>query len=120
MSTVPVTEITRESFYARISQQNLTPLWKSLANLVTPEPVSACQPAAWRFDDIRAAMVEAGALITAKEAERRVLVLENPGLRGQSKITTDLYAGVQLVMPGEIAPAHRHTQSALRFILEGS
>jgi gentisate 1,2-dioxygenase len=64
-------------------------------------------------------MLEAGELITAKEAERRVLVLENPGLRGQSKITTDLYAGVQLVMPGEIAPAHRHTQSALRFILEG-
>jgi hypothetical protein len=46
-------------------------------------------------------------------------VLENPGLRGQSKITTDMYAGVQLVMPGEVAPAHRHTQSALRFVLEG-
>ena len=42
-----------------------------------------------------------------------------PGLRGQSKITTDLYAGVQLVLPGEVAPAHRHTQSALRFVLEG-
>jgi gentisate 1,2-dioxygenase len=58
-------------------------------------------------------------LITAKEAERRVLILENPGLRGQSKITTDLYGGVQLVLPGEIAPAHRHAQSALRFVLEG-
>ena len=44
--------------------------------------------AAWRFDEIRDAMMEAGNLITAKEAERRVLVLENPGLRGQSKITT--------------------------------
>ena len=64
-------------------------------------------------------MIEAGGLITAKEAERRVLILENPGLRGQSKITTDLYAGVQLVLPGEVAPAHRHTQSALRFVLEG-
>ncbi len=64
-------------------------------------------------------MMEAGGLITAKEAERRVLVLENPGLRGQSKITTDLYAGVQMVLPGEVAPAHRHTQSALRFVLEG-
>ena len=120
MSTIPVSEAIRESFYARISQQNLTPLWKSLANLVTPEPASFCQPAGWRFDDIRAAMVEAGTLITAKEAERRVLVLENPGLRGQSKITTDLYAGVQLVLPGEVAPAHRHTQSALRFVLEGN
>ncbi|MBC7800220.1 MAG: gentisate 1,2-dioxygenase [Gemmatimonadaceae bacterium] len=109
----------RQAFYDRISLQNLTPLWTSLANLVTPEPRSPCRPASWRFADIRAAMVEAGGLITAKEAERRVLVLENPGLRGQSKITTSLYAGVQLVLPGEVAPAHRHTQSALRFVLEG-
>jgi gentisate 1,2-dioxygenase len=109
----------RLAFYERISQKHLTPLWTSLAKLVTPEPVSGCQPASWSFADIRAAMIEAGGLITAREAERRVLILENPGLRGQSKITTDLYAGVQLVLPGEIAPAHRHTQSALRFVLEG-
>jgi len=110
----------RRAFYERISQRNLTPLWLSLANLVTPEPVSPCRPASWTFADIRAAMIEAGDLITAKEAERRVLILENPGLRGQSKVTTDLYAGVQLVLPGEIAPAHRHAQSALRFVLEGA
>ena len=48
-----------------------------------------------------------------------MLVLENPGLRGQSKITTSLYAGVQMVVPGDVAPAHRHSQSALRFVLEG-
>ena len=64
-------------------------------------------------------MTEAGKLITAKEAERRVLILENPGLRGQSKVTTSLFAGIQMVVPGDIAPAHRHSQSALRFILEG-
>jgi len=109
----------RLAFYARIGKQNLTPLWTSLANLVTPEPVSPCVPAGWRFADIREAMMEAGGLITAKEAERRVLVLENPGLRGQSRITTDLYAGVQMVLPGEVAPAHRHSQTALRFVLEG-
>lgn len=109
----------RQAFYAKISGQNLAPLWTSLANLVTPEPRSPCEPAAWRFADIRAAMMEAGRLITTKEAERRVLVLENPGLRGQSRVTNDLYAGVQLVLPGEVAPAHRHTQCALRFVLEG-
>jgi len=109
----------RRAFYERISTQNLAPLWTSMANLITPEPKSPCVPASWRFDAIRAAMIEAGGLITAKEAERRVLVLENPGLRGQSKITTDLYAGVQMVLPGEVAPAHRHTQTALRFVLEG-
>src|SRR5947209_16751618 len=124
MQAIPIAQSTadtpeRRAFYERIGRQNLTPLWLSLADLVTPEPRSPCQAASWRFSDIRSAMLEAGTLITAKEAERRVLVLENPGLRGQSKITTDLYVGVQLVMPGEVPPAHRHTQPALRFVLEG-
>jgi gentisate 1,2-dioxygenase len=110
----------RRAFYDRIDKQNMTPLWSVLSDLVTPQPRSGCQPVGWRFQDIRAAMVEAGGLITAKEAERRVLILENPGLRGQSRATTSLYAGVQLVLPGEVAPAHRHSQSALRFVLEGS
>ena len=109
----------REAFYRKIDGENLTALWNVMGDLITPEPKSACRPHLWRFDTIRAHMMEAGRLITAKEAERRVLILENPGLRGQSKVTTSLYAGVQLVMPGEVAPAHRHSQSALRFILEG-
>ena len=65
-------------------------------------------------------MLESAEHISAEEAERRVLILENPGLRGSSQITSALYAGLQLIMPGEVAPAHRHTQSALRFIIEGS
>ena len=109
----------REAFYRKIDGENLTALWTVMSDLVTPEPKSACRPHLWRFDVIRDYMTEAGKLITAKEAERRVLILENPGLRGQSKITTSLYAGVQMVVPGDVAPAHRHSQSALRFVLEG-
>ncbi|MGC9716479.1 cupin domain-containing protein, partial [Escherichia coli] len=55
-----------------------------------------------------------------KEAVRRVLVLENPALRGQSSITATLYAGLQLIMPGVLAPSHRHNQAALSFIVEGN
>ena len=120
MQHVPVETAQRKAFYDRIDKQNMTALWTVMGALITPEPKSACLPAVWRFDAIRTAMLEAGELITAKEAERRVLVLENPGLRGQSKVTTSLYAGVQLVMPHEVAPAHRHSQSALRFVLEGN
>jgi gentisate 1,2-dioxygenase len=61
------------------------------------------------FPEIRAAMIEAGGLITAKEAERRVPILENPGLRGRSRITTDLYAGVQ---------PYRHGLKALQLFRE--
>ena len=119
MDHAPTETPARRAFYDRIDKKNMTALWTVMGALITPEPKSPCVPAYWNFDDIRTAMLEAGGLITAKEAERRVLILENPGLRGQSKITTSLYAGVQLVVPHEVAPAHRHSQSALRFILEG-
>jgi gentisate 1,2-dioxygenase len=109
----------RQAFYEKVDGENMSCLWNVLGALITPQPKSGCQPFLWRFDSIRARMMEAGTLITAKEAERRVLILENPGLRGQSRITTSLYAGIQLVLPGEVAPAHRHSQSALRFVLEG-
>jgi gentisate 1,2-dioxygenase len=48
-----------------------------------------------------------------------VLVLENPGLRGESSTTHLLYAGIQLLLPGEVASSHRHTANAIRLILEG-
>jgi gentisate 1,2-dioxygenase len=87
---------------------------------VPPRPSSPCVAALWRYRTVRPLLLEAGRSITAREAERRVLVLENPGLRGSSSITRSLYAGLQLILPGEVAPSHRHTQSALRFVVEGS
>ncbi|HJZ70489.1 MAG TPA: gentisate 1,2-dioxygenase [Vicinamibacterales bacterium] len=106
------------ALYERLSAKNTAPLWEVLGEIVTPQPKAGCVPALWRYDDVRALLLEAGALISAQEAERRVLVLENPSLRGQSQVTPTLYAGVQLVMPGETAPTHRHSASALRFVLE--
>lgn len=110
----------REEFYRRIDRAHLAPLWKSLAQLVPPQPDTPCRPTHWRYDTVRPHLMEAGRLITAQQAERRVLVLENPALRGASSITRSLYAGLQLILPGEVAPSHRHTQSALRFVIEGS
>jgi gentisate 1,2-dioxygenase len=109
----------RLAFYEKIGREAYTPLWAVFADIITPQPKSGCRPHLWQFAQAREWLLEAGGLITAKEAERRVLILENPGLRGQSKITTSLYAGLQLVLPGEVAPAHRHSQSALRFVLDG-
>lgn len=110
----------RQAYYDRISKFDMAPLWEKLRQLVVNEPKTLCAPAIWRFRDVKAMVMESAELITAKEAERRVLVLENPALRGQSRITNTLYAGLQLIMPGEIAPAHRHTASAIRFIIDGA
>ncbi|MGH7030041.1 MAG: cupin domain-containing protein, partial [Stellaceae bacterium] len=110
----------REAFYRQISGSNLAPLWERLHGLVTAQPVTPCLPAIWRYREVRPYLMQAGGLISAEEATRRVLILENPGLKGQTSITHSLFAGLQLILPGEVAPAHRHTQSALRFIIEGS
>jgi len=109
----------RQAYYDKIAKHDMTPLWEVLKNLVTKEPASKCVPALWKFKEARQLVLEAGEVITAEEAERRVLVLENPGLRGQSRITNALFAGIQLILPGEIAPAHQHVASAIRFVLDG-
>src|SRR5712675_487427 len=118
--TAPARTPERQQFYDRIASLGLTPLWEKLHHLVTPEPMSPCQPAIWHYREVRPHLMMAGGLITAKEATRRVLILENPGFPGQATITGSLFAGLQLILPGEVAPAHRHSQSALRFIIEGS
>ena len=100
----PTETAERLAFYEAIAPEGLTALWSVLGDIVTPEPKSPCVPFLWRFDTVRSRLLEAAGFITAKEAVRRVLILENPGLRGQSKVTTSLFAGVQLVMPGEVAP----------------
>jgi gentisate 1,2-dioxygenase len=115
----PQTTAERRAFYERIDKQNLTPLWDVLGSLVIPQPKSPCVPAHWKYATVRDYLMESGRLISAEEAERRVLVLENPGLRGNSSITHTMYCGLQLILPGEVAPSHRHTQSALRFVVEG-
>ena len=119
----PVTadvQATRQEFYDRLDAQSMAPLWERMKGLVPNEPRPSPAAHIWHYDDIRPVLMEAGQLLTAEEAERRVLVLENPALHGKSRATATLYAGIQLVLPGEVAPAHRHTASALRFVLESS
>src|SRR5437870_4157817 len=122
MASVPQPTLgaARQELYRRMDRNNLAPLWEVLHELIPNEPATPCKPALWKYREARPYLMEAGKLITAKEAIRRVLILENPGMRGESCITQSLYAGLQLILPGEIAPSHRHSQSALRFIVEGS
>lgn len=109
----------RVDFYDRASAEDLAPLWKVLAGLVPPEPRPKAVAHRWRYDTIRPYLIEACDHVSTQEAERRVMVLENPALRGQSRISDSLFCGFQIINPGETAPAHRHIASALRFIVEG-
>jgi gentisate 1,2-dioxygenase len=120
MSPLRRAEDDRDAYYERLAPQHMAPLWTRLKSLVPKEPTPVGVPHRWAYSDVRPYVLESATQISAKEAERRVLILENPALQGSSQITQTLYAGLQLIMPGEVAPAHRHTQSALRFIVEGA
>jgi len=121
MSTALSNDATAQlkALYAEMQPRSLYPLWEVLGALVTPTPRSPAQPHRWRYAEAREYLLRAGDLISAAQAERRVLIMENPGLPGSSSVTSSLYAGLQLILPGEIAPCHRHAQCALRFVMEG-
>jgi gentisate 1,2-dioxygenase len=106
----------RVRFSKEIAALNMKPLWERVMRL---KPGTAALPSIWRWEEVRPLLMHACEVITAKEAERRVLMLENPALAGTTFITTTLYAGLQAILPGEIAPTHRHTPNALRFVMEG-
>jgi gentisate 1,2-dioxygenase len=98
----------------------LKPLWLVLSDAFTAEPNTQIVPHIWRWSEVRPRILEAGRRISAEEAERRVLMYLNPGLGGSPGATQTLFTGVQLIMPGEIAPTHRHVPSALRVVIEGN
>ena len=116
MASAVVANQDRARFSKEIAALNMKPLWERVMRL---KPGTAAQAAIWRWTDTRPLLARACQLITAKQAERRVLMLENPALAGTTFITPTLYAGLQAILPGENAPTHRHTPNALRFIMEG-
>ena len=77
----------RQAYYDRLSKLDMAPLWEVLRDIIPDEPKTVCAPAIWHFKNVKPFVNEAAGLISAQEATRRVLVLENPALRGKSRIT---------------------------------
>jgi len=104
-----------------LTQHHLVPLWPSLRALLPPDlPARATLAVHWSYADIRPLLLKAGELTPIEKAERRVLVLANPGHGLENmKASPAIYLGMQLLLPGEWAPSHRHTPNAVRMIVEG-
>ena len=107
-----------ERFYSGLEENHLQGLWRVTTQ--TPEPRTAAVPHVWRGEMLRRQLRQAGEVMTMdRSAERRVLLLVNPGLVANNAATHTLTACVQMIKPGEVAPTHRHTPSAIRFIMDG-
>src|SRR6516162_6642847 len=115
-SNIVSSEEELQKFYEQLQAQHVTPAW--ISGGVSVEPRSTAVPAVWHWRDLRPQAIRAAELVGTEQAERRVLRLHNPGLPGASASNT-LVANIQIVMPSEIARAHRHSAAALRLIIEG-
>ena len=101
----------RLTYYERIRDDNLAPLWQVFNSLITKQPKSDCQAHLWRYSVLRERLLEAGNPISAKEAERRVLILETSGFASEARITTSLFRAFSWCFP---AKSHRRTDTANR------
>lgn len=104
-----------------LTKQNLVPLWPNLRAVLPPsKPRPRTKPTFWSYRALRGLLLQAGELTPIEKAERRVLVLANPGHGlDNMQASAAIYLGMQLLLPGEWAPAHRHTPNAVRVIVEG-
>ena len=121
MSALGTLDELPRSYRNALTELNLAPLWPSLRNLLPHErPSAATKTVVWRYEDVRPLLMQAGELTPIEKAERRVLVLCNPGLGIENTMATpSIYLGLQLIQPGETAPNHKHSPSAIRFVIEG-
>jgi len=115
-SNIVAAEADLQAFYRELEAQSMAALWTQGGG-GGPEPKSQAVPFVWHWQDVRPQAIRAAELVGTEQAERRVLILANPGLPFRAATNT-LTANIQVVMPGEIARAHRHTAAALRLIIE--
>lgn len=107
-------------YYKELERLGTGALW-TVANKIEPwEPSSQSVPMLWRYNDLREHVLRSLELVTPEKAGRRVVYLENEGRADVVAAVGWLYSGLQTMAPGECASSHRHSASALRFIMEGT
>ncbi|MEU2282954.1 cupin domain-containing protein [Streptomyces sp. NPDC013178] len=116
---VEVTAAEKE-LYEGFSRFGLIPLWTEREGLMPMTPAPQAVPHIWHWGDLYPLAARAGDLIpVGRGGERRAIAVSNPGLPGLPYATPTLWAAIQYLGPNEVAPAHRHSQNAFRFVLEG-
>ena len=108
------------AYYDELDKHHAGALW-TVANKIEPwEPKSQSIPVVWRYKDLRDHVIRSVDLVTPEKAGRRVIYLNNPGRTDVAAAVGWIYAGLQVMNPGDVASAHRHSASAIRFIMEGT
>jgi gentisate 1,2-dioxygenase len=121
VSSANTVEVGYDEFCGALASHDLQALWSLQRQLMPNVPIPSTRPWLWKWDTIFPLARRAGEIITIERGgDRRVLALANPGLNGLPFTSTTLWGAIQYLGPGESAPAHRHTPSAIRFVMTGS
>ena len=118
MSTQVSATTAASEFHDFIHANHMYGLWE-LASAMTPHPQPKAIPFMWGWPLLQRVVEQSGKAVPVGE-ERRAMQLFNPGLDHRWATTSTLIAAIQVLLPGEVARAHRHTPVAIRFIMEGS
>ena len=109
-----------DDLYKAAADLNFTPGWMPREiPILWAEPRPKLVPAHWTYEEAKAGLDVAGRLIDVVLAERRNLVMRNPAPGTNFETTRTLVCAYQMILPGEFAPAHRHSSHALRVIVDG-
>jgi len=109
-----------EKLYKEMDGNHVKPLWTEERSIVPVQPHSRAVPWLWKWSRLFDFARRAGNLVTLERGgDRRAMGLSNPGLGGLPYATPTLWAAIQYLNGREVAPAHRHSAQAVRFIIEG-
>jgi gentisate 1,2-dioxygenase len=108
----------RRDFYARIGEHAMTPLWEVLHDLVPPHPTTPCVPALWRYERFALPHGSGRAHLGARGGAARARLRE-PGAARRFIHHPHAVRGTAAHPSRRDRARHRHSQSAIRFIVEG-
>ena len=105
----------------RLAEKQISGIWRIPQGARPGDPKTKVQPYLWKWADVYDGLVQARDRIDIERgtAERRTLRLVNPGTPEHEMTSHTMLFAFQLIQPGEVAPPHRHTMAAIRFILQG-
>ncbi len=109
---------TEDAFHQLIHRNHMWGLWE-IASQMTPQPRPEAVAHQWKWSVLEEVVKQSATAVPVGD-ERRAMQLFNPGLNGQWATTNTLIAAVQVLLPGEVARAHRHSPAAIRFIISGN
>src|SRR6266576_503929 len=109
-----------EMFNQELAEVHMTGQWiyEDLLNRAVGGPRPRGDAYLWPWPMVHEKLLEACNVLEESFTARRSVLFGNPGLNDNATTHT-LLMGVQMIKPGEIAWAHRHTLAAVRFVIKG-